>query len=270
MWPQSCPPKGMQSLIHKSPARWCAWSAFLLTLSLGPNARAAGDLIVAGGSRDLAFARYVATQEQRDAFAKAQPVGIVIEASLPGLYKSAAMLAVRTRTANQRSELQVLQFSGDGTVAQEVIDRYFTVRRQLEDAAASRTTITPANYKFHFAGEVKTGGGVAYIYHIKPKKKQQGSMAGQIWMDSATGDEVMLTGELLNTSLMGKRVDIVRETQPVNSFLKARITHVAFTLPRLGRAELVITEVVTNDESGSPSNLITSVPSSASQNPSWQ
>ena len=239
----------MQCFIRTSKIRWHTCSALLVILSLGPNARAGGDMIEAFGcARDQAFARYITTQEQRDAFAKVQPVGMIIEASLPALYKSAALLAVRKRGANQRSDLQVLQFAGDGTVAEEVIDRYFTVRRQLEDAPLSRAAITPANYKFHYAGEVKTGGGLAYIYNIKPKKNQHGALAGQIWMDSATGEEVTLTGQLLNMSLMGKRVDVVRETKTINGVLKARLTHVAFTLPRLGRAELVITEVAANEE----------------------
>ncbi len=101
----------------------------MLLLAIGPNAWAAADsLDCSGYSRGVAFARYIASQEKRDPFVTAKAAGIVVEASLPELYKSAALLAVRKPGATKQSDVQILQFAGDGTVAEEVIDRYFTVR----------------------------------------------------------------------------------------------------------------------------------------------
>jgi len=239
----------MQPFISSGPGRRHVCSAFLLILFMGSNARGAGGSIPARGfSRDLAFARYVTSQEQRDTFSKSATVGILIEASLPDLYKSAALLAVRTQPENGQSELHFLQIAGDGTVAEEVIDRYFVLCEQIDELPLSSIAITPANYKFHFAGEVKTGAGKAYVYDITPKKNQPGLVAGQLWMDSDTGHEVMLAGHLLHISAMGRRVDIVRDTEVINGCVCGRITHVTFALPRLGRAQLVIREMVMNSQ----------------------
>jgi hypothetical protein len=234
----------MQRFIDSSLARRCACAVLLLILFVGPNARAADDFIqVWGCSRDVAFARYLASQEQRDPFPKFQPVGILIEASLPELYKSAGLLAVRTQGTNEQNELHVLQIAGDGTVAEEVIDRYFTLRQQIDALPLSSIAIIPANYKFHFVGEVKTGGTSAYIYDITPKKKRPGLLVGQLWMDSSTGHEVMLTGHVYIPAT-AQQVDVVRDTQVIDGCVAARVTHVALALPRLGRAEVVITEMV--------------------------
>ena len=66
---------------------------------------------------------------------------------------------------------------------------------------------------------------------------------GKIWMDAGTGDEVMLSGHLMDLPASGGRVDVVRDTKLMNgSFV--RVTHLGFTVHLLGRAEVVITEIV--------------------------
>ena len=167
---------------------------------------------------------------------------------LPAFYKSATLLALRTQGANERSEVQFLQIAGDGTVAEEVIARYLALREQIDRLPIASVAITPANYKFHFAGEVKTGGATAYIYDITPRKNRAGMLTGQVWVDSDSGHEIMLTGHLLDVPARGGEVEVVRDTKLVNGSAYARITHVAFTIPRLGPAELVITETVLNPE----------------------
>jgi hypothetical protein len=222
-----------------------------------PDTQAAGGAAQASGSsQGLAFARYVTSQDERDPLATSGPVGMLIEGSLPALYKSATLLALRTPGATQRSELQLLEITGDGTVAEEVIDRYFALRDRIDAMPLFSVAVTPANYKFHFAGEVKTGGATAYIYDIAPKKSRPGMLTGRVWIDSQSGHEVMLTGHALDIPASGG-INVVRDTKLVNGSAYARITHVAFTIPRLGPAELVITEAVLNGEAAdSPESLV--------------
>jgi hypothetical protein len=52
---------------------------------------------------------------------------------------------------------------GDAAVAEEVDGRYLELERQMESLPPSSVAIAPANYKFHFRGEVKTGGGAAFV-----------------------------------------------------------------------------------------------------------
>ena len=232
-----------------SPLRRLSGSVLLLILCIRPNARAADVSIQVGGSaRDLAFARYIAAYGQRHPFATAGPVGVFIEASLPDLYKSAALLAVRRQGENDGGQLDVLQIAGDGTVVEEVLERYFALRQQFDAQPLSSVAITPDNYKFRFAGEVKTGGGAAYVYDIAPKKNRRGLVAGQLWMDSETGREVVLSGHSTGISTAGGRFDVVRDTTLMNGSAFARVTHVSFAVPLLGRAEVVITEIVATPE----------------------
>lgn len=248
-WPQTCAVTGMQPSIDSSQPRRHVWTVFLLILSIGPSARAADVFVpVNDPSRELAFARYATSHVERDPFKQSAPVGVLIEASLPELYKSAALLAVRNHGEDKGSELHVLQIAGDGTVADEVIKRYFALRLEADMLPLSSVAITPSNYKFHYAGEVKTGGAAAYVYDITPKKNRPGLLLGKIWMDAETGDEVMLSGHLMDLPASGGRVDVVRDTKLMNGSAFARVTHVGFTVPLLGRAEVVIKEIVLTSE----------------------
>ena len=237
----------MQPFIDFCSSRRHAWSVFLLVFSIASTARAADASVDAfGGSQAVAFARYVVSQKQPDSFVSCGTVGVIIEASLPGLYKSATLVAIRMPGQNKRVDLQVIQIGGDGTVAEEVIDRYFALRQLIDSMPLSSVAITPANYKFHFGGAVGTGGSTAYIYRITPKKNRPGMISGELWMDSDTGQEVMLAGSFSNALEIVGKVEVVRDTKMVGGSAYGRVTHVAFTIPRLGRAELVMTEAVLN------------------------
>jgi hypothetical protein len=218
-------------------------------LLLASNALADGSIVQACcSSREAAFAAYITLQGQRDALAIPGPTGVIIEASLPELYKSATLYAVRRPGENENSNLMVLQIEGDGTVAQEVIDRYLALKELFDAIPASSVAVTPANYKFQFAGEVKTGGSAAYMYRITPKKNRPGLLEGQVWMDSVSGHEVMLTGHLVDLPASTGFVDIVRDTKVIEGSALTRVTHVTFSIPRLGRAEVVMTELPLNLE----------------------
>jgi hypothetical protein len=176
-------------------------------------------------------------------------VAISIEASLPGLYKEASFLAVRDQK-DGLPKYYVLGVAGDGTVLSEVIGRYLAGSQEMDDTPTSPAGITPANYKFRFAGEVSTGGTPAYIYRITPKRRRPGVVSGEVWMESQTGAEIMLTGRIRKLHSLGDFVSIVRETRLRDGFPYGRITHVAFAIPNLGPAELVITEAVLQPEGG--------------------
>jgi len=239
----------MRPFFDFSPACRHACNLFLLILFIAPISRASDFIQVVPSSRDVAFARYLASLEERDPFRKSEPVGILIEASLGELYKSAGLLAVRTQRPNEPGEVHVLQIAGDGTVVEEVIQRYFMVREQMDMLPLDSIAISPVNYKFHFAGEVKTEEGAAYIYDITPKKNRPGTLSGRLWIDSSTGREIMLTGHLLHLPAIAQPVEIVRDTKVINGSVYARVTHVASALPQLGPVELVITERLLPPES---------------------
>ena len=157
------------------------------------------------------------------------------------------MLAVREQGKNERSEYELLKTEGDGTVTEEVIARYFALHQQIEELPVSSIAITPVNYKFRLAGEVKTGGTSAYVYTIAPRKNRLG-VAGQLWIDSDTGAEVLLTGHMRNMTSIGSPADVVRDTKVLNGFPYARFTHLTFVIAHLGRCELTIKEYLLSPE----------------------
>jgi len=222
------------------------WSlaAVLLVLAAMPEARGAEPPLMGPGSsaRGLAFARYITSLQRRDPFAHSGPVAISIDASLPDLYKQCSVLAIREPGENGRRTYHVLALEGDGAVLAEIVGRYFRLEEEMDGVPAWSAATTPDNYKFRFVGEVNTGDNSAYVYRITPKKHPQVNIAGQLWMDSGSGADVMLSGRLRGMRSIGGPADFVRETKLLKGTPYGRITHLAFSVPPLGRAQLAITE----------------------------
>ena len=203
----------------------------------------ASDLLVRSQSRpeSVAFARYIASLEQHNPLTEAGPVAVLIEASLPHLYKDAELLAIRRMGENERSEYLIVGIVGDGAALDEVTTRYFALQEEIENLPLSSIHISPRNYTFRLRGEVKTGIGSAYVYDITPRKRRPGLFQGQIWIEAGTGAEVLISGRLEGTTSIGSCVDFVRETK-LDGPGYARVTHLRFTVPLLGPSELVVTE----------------------------
>jgi hypothetical protein len=189
----------------------------------------------------VAFARYIASLQQPDPFTEAGPVALLIESSLPHLYKNAQVLALRRTGTNERSEYGIVGLVGDGAALDEVTTRYFALQEEIEALPLSSILISPANYKFRLRGEVKTGIGSAYVYDITPRKRRPGLFKGQIWIEAGTGTAVLISGHLEHVTSIGSNVDFVREMR-LDGPAYARVTHLSFTTPLLGRSELVVTE----------------------------
>ena len=220
-------------------------STLLALLALVPvSAQAESPSIISlAPAEGLAFARYIASIQERDPFAESGPVLVEIEGSLPGLYKESRVLAIRLTGESERSEYQVLLVDGDATVTQEVIARYLAAQEQVEALPTSSVEITPANYKFRYMGAVGTGATSAYVYRITPRKNRAGLLRGQLWIDLTTGVEVLEAGHFVKTPPpFVRRIEVVRDTTLLNGSPSVRITHVTLETKTLGRGELTITE----------------------------
>jgi len=199
----------------------------------------------------LAFGRYLASIQERNPFTESGPIGVEIEASLPGLAKQGSMLAVRQTGASERSEYRVIRLDGDSTVKHQVIARYLAAEEQAEGLPYSSTAVTPANYKFYYVGSLGTSGAAVYIFQIAPKKKRDGLIRGQIWIDSATGIAVHQAGRFVKRpSVFIRRIEVARDTNLRDGLPYTRVTHVAIDIRLVGRAELTVTEgpVQTTDQ----------------------
>jgi len=196
-----------------------------------------------GSAASLAFARYIASVQQPNAFTESGPVAVLIQASLPGLYKQSAALAVRLPGGPGRGQYQVLQITGDATVVDEVIVPYISAQQQVAVGLVMSAPITPANYKFTYVGEVGSGDNAAFVYRIAPKKKRGWLIAGQLWIDAASGAAVLRAGRLVRPpSAEIRRMELVSDTKLLDGTPCTRVTHIAMDTQRLGRSELTITE----------------------------
>ena len=191
----------------------------------------------------LAFGKYLASLQERDPFTESGPVGLEIKASLPGLAKEGRMQAVRQTGASERSEYGAIRFDGDSTVKRQVIARYLAAQEQAEALPYSTVAVTPANYKFRYAGSVQDNGTVVCVFQIAPKKKRAGLIRGEIWIDSATGIAVRQAGRFVKRpSVFIRTIEVRRDTNLRDGLPYTRVTHVAIETRVVGIAELTITE----------------------------
>ena len=116
--------------------------------------------------------KYVdATHVQQESLRGLQ-MEVDIDAQLPKLEKHGKLRALRKISRLGQITYKALGFSGDNTVKQEVITRYLAA----ESAARENGTIaiTPANYKFRYAGRIVQHGVTMLVLEVTPKKKAVG------------------------------------------------------------------------------------------------
>ncbi len=168
---------------------------------------------------------------------------IEIDASLPKLEEQGTLRAIRRLSSTGKPEYQVIETAGAGTVRQQVIARYLSADARAAEIPASTTAITEANYKFHYKGVVSDSGRNVFVYLISPRKKREGLIRGELWLDGETGAAVRQSGYLVkNPSIFLKRVYLIRELGVRAGGEIARVTHLSIDVRWMGRAELTIQE----------------------------
>ena len=225
-------------------------SALLIATGAGCTGLAAAPPEAAAG---LAFARHVAAAEARDPFNATGFAMLRIDAAIPGLYKQSSLLGIQKTAASGEKEYLWLSVDGDPFVGLEVIAPYLALREQYERLPQSSVAITPANYKFHYVGPIGGGAMSAHVFRIKPRRKADGLIAGELWIDAASGASVLLAGTLARTPRQfAAPIQVVRDITLMDGVPVMRITHLTLATKPAGRAELIITEIRMFAESGLP------------------
>jgi hypothetical protein len=164
---------------------------------------------------------------------------VEIDASLPRFEKQARVEAIR-RWNDGKRQYQFVTVEGDSFIRHEMIARYFAIDSEGGPVA---TAITKANYKFRFVGTKETGDITVSVFQITPRKKRQGRIAGELWIDNATGLVTHLAGRVVKSpSLLLRRVDISQEMQNRDGVTFARETHLQLNTRFAGRADVTIRE----------------------------
>ncbi len=211
-----------------------------LALLLPFNIRAANATADASNQQAaMAFARYIADQEQTSAWSVET---VEVDASLPGRKTQGHLRAIR-RLLLGKPQYQVLDMAGDKTVRQQVILRYLSGEVQAADIPAASVAITPANYRFHYNGPVVIGGATAYSFSIKPRKHREGLIRGEVAIDGESGAVVRESGYLVKSpSIFVKRITVNRVSDLCRGLVQERITHISVETRLIGRAELTVSE----------------------------
>jgi len=215
--------------------------AILLAMLLPvPKIRASEAIVNAVNGAADAFARYTTRQSTGDSW---QVETVEIEASLPKLAKHGRLRAIRRLLPFGRPQYQVLEVSGDQMIKREVINRYLSEEARASELPPSSLAITPDNYKFRYSREMPFGNGLAYVFSVTPRKKREGLIKGELWLDAETGQAVRQTGYLVKRpSIFLKRIDIARDIELCDGTADLRLTHLTIDTRIAGRAELTIQE----------------------------
>jgi hypothetical protein len=212
----------------------------LLVILLPQRVRAAdAPLPQSAALAAAALERYAASPEMAGPWSLET---VEIDASLPKLEKSGRLRAIRRLLPFGKPQYQVLEITGDRTVRQQVIVRYLSAEMQAAAIPASSTAITPANYKFRYKRSL-SGDAPAYIFLISPKKKSEGLIKGELWLDGATGAALRVSGRLVKSpSIFVKRIDVTRNTALRDGIAEMQVTHLSVDVRFIGRAELTVHE----------------------------
>jgi hypothetical protein len=113
------------------------------------------------------------------------PIHVEIDASLPRLKKQGSMYGLRVVTRAGKVAYSMLRFSGDNVIKTQVIARFLSAEVERPPKAED-LTISRANYRFQYKGNVDYAGRAAYVYRVAPKRKRVGLFKGELWLDQAT------------------------------------------------------------------------------------
>jgi hypothetical protein len=213
----------------------------LVALMVVASSAHAADLVRERGRTDAAAAleRYLG----RTGTPSRPVAGLEIHASIPRLAKTGQMQAIRSMDGPGGVRYQVIQLTGDGTVKHQVIARYLNVQERASQMTPSSVALTPANYKFAYKGIVDDGERFAYAFRISPRKKRDGLIKGEVWLDVATGIPIRRSGYLVRRpSLWIKRVAVTQEDLLRDGAVQSRLTHIVVDTRLVGRVEMVISE----------------------------
>ncbi len=176
---------------------------------------------------------------------------IEIDATLPKLAEHGRLKAIRRLLPFGRPEYEVLATEGDRTVRQQVIARYLSAEAGAANLSPASVAITPANYRFRYAGSLSDGDTCTYVFEITPRNKRPGLIKGQLWIDAATGMTVRQTGYLVRLpSVVVRRINVTRDTLLRDGVVYAKKTRLEIDTRLVGRANLTITEWPYSPESG--------------------
>ena len=178
-----------------------------------------------------------------------------ISAELPGSKQRAVFELERHYAAPKTLQFVPVQFSGDGFVKHNVINRVLQQevdRTGKEDGA--QTAISERNYKFTYKGESEIEGRAVHVYQVKPRTELPGLFKGHVYLDVLTGALLRAEGKVVRSpSFFIKKIDFVTDYADLDGFSMPIRVHSEADARLIGR---VVMDISTTgyDFAGSPAS----------------
>jgi hypothetical protein len=162
----------------------------------------------------------------------------IISAELPESNQRGKFELLRELTAPNELKFKPIEFTGDGFVKSNVINRWLVSEVQRAQRGADPdSALTQQNYKFSYKGEAEIFGHDAHIYQLKPRTKAAGLFKGKIYIDAASGSLLRAEGTLARSpSFFIKKVEFTSDFADIGgNWLPVELHSITYTRV-IGRA----------------------------------
>lgn len=177
---------------------------------------------------------------------------------LPGMNKSAEIVAQRAISPAGAISYAVISQEGDATVRKELIARFMNeeISNALKDNSA--TSLNPYNYRFRYRGPRTQAGREIHVFEVNPREKDVGLFRGEVWLDGETGLPLHQEGRFVKSpSVWLKELEFSRDFEVRKGFSVPTVIRTSTRVRIYGLAELDIRF----------SDIVWDAPSSTGQQP---
>lgn len=188
-------------------------------------------------SPELALETYERRSFEQSARLAAYSDDTVMKAELPDTKQRGEYELKRQYAAPNNLQFTAVRFDGDGFVKTNVLARL--LQSEVDHVAKQQgpdTAINEKNYKFSHKAVESIDGRMAYVYHVKPRKKRVGLFKGKVYIDAYTGSLLRAEGEMVKSpSLFIKKIDFVQDYTEVDGFTLPLHLHSVAKVRIIGR-----------------------------------
>lgn len=194
-------------------------------------------VVVPRMSPELALETYERRSQEQSARLLAYSDDTLMKAELPDTRQRGEYELKREYSAPSTLQFTSVRFSGDGFVKTNVLARL--LQSEVDHVAkqqAPDTAINDQNYKFSHKAVESVDGRMAYVFHVKPRKKRVGLFKGKVYIDPYTGALLRAEGQMVKSpSLFIKNIDFVQEYSEVDGFILPAHLHSVAKVRIIGR-----------------------------------
>jgi hypothetical protein len=198
-------------------------------------------LFASPGDETAIVQNYLVARDHQAALLKTASMDIDIRGDIPKLQKQGRFHALRRISPLGLISYERRHFEGDGTVRNQLILRYLTAEAEARKEQTPAMAVTPANYKFKYAGRRTVDGRDAHLFQVSPIKKREGMFQGELWIDAATFLPLRESGSLVKKlSILVRKTAFVRSFEIRDGLALTREEQWKFQAIGVGEAELTV------------------------------